>query len=107
MTTEDVNMEYQLSGGTLKQLLTSSDNDQELWEAGHTLQILSLKKIANAREGAGPDRYRIIVSDGEHYAQSMLATQLSFMVDEGQLAKNTIIRVDKLTCNNVQGRRYV
>ena len=105
MATQDVNMSYQLSGGTLKKLLNSGDDDA-LWQAGHTFQILSLKKVAGAREGNGPDRYRLIISDGEQYVQSMLATQLSHMVEDRQLQKNTIIQADKVTCNLVKGRRY-
>lgn len=37
------------------------------------------------------DRYRVILSDGTHYIQGMLATQLNSLVTDGQLMENTII----------------
>ncbi|KAI5119936.1 hypothetical protein M0805_002125 [Coniferiporia weirii] len=101
-------MAPELSAGSLKNLLAAEAGDNKLWEAKHILQILSLKKIGNAREGSGsPDRYRLIVSDGENYTQAMLATQLTPMVDDGQLVKNTVVCVEKLTCNNVQNKRLL
>ncbi|KAH8117078.1 replication factor-a protein [Phellopilus nigrolimitatus] len=98
----------QLTSGSLNRLLSAAPGDNDLWEAGHVLQILSLKKIGAAREGSnGPDRYRLIVSDSANYTQAMLATQLTHMVDEGALQKNTVIKVEKLTCNNVQNKRLL
>ena len=97
----------QLSTGSLKQLLTATDDtNSDLWDAGYVFQILSLKKIATARDGSGADRYRLIVSDGAVYSQAMLATQLTHMIEEEKLRKNTIIKVDRLTCNSVSNKRY-
>jgi replication factor A1 len=97
--------EPELTRGSLTKLLGGPSEDNGLWEAGHVLQILSLKKIGPAREGGGPDRYRLVISDGVHYTQAMLATQLSHMVEGGNLQKNTVMKVEKLTCNLVQSKR--
>lgn len=51
------------------------------------------------------DRYRVIVSDGEHFLQSMLATQLNHLVEEEQILKHSIAVIEKFTCNLVQGKK--
>ena len=45
--------------------------------------------------------------DGINYTQSMLATQLNHMVEDGELKKYTIVKVEKLSCNIVQSKRSV
>ena len=97
----------ELSTGSVKGLVNAEPGDNDLWEADHVLQLASVKKIGPAREGQGPDRYRIVLSDGVNYTQSMLATQLNHLVEDGELKKNTIVKVEKLTCNMVQGKRCV
>ena len=94
----------QLSEGCLQRLLSADASDNE-WEKGHIVQILSLKKIQSAQPTSAPDRYRLIVSDGLVYTQAMLAVQLAYMVDDGQLNKNTVVKVERLTCNNVSNKR--
>ncbi|KAI0636673.1 replication factor-a protein [Trametes polyzona] len=53
------------------------------------------------------DRYRVIVSDGEHFLQSMLATQLNHLVEEEQILKHSIAVIEKFTCNLVQGKKLL
>jgi replication factor A1 len=84
-----------------------------------TVQILSVKKI-NANGQSGQDRYRsatliiyriaklmirIILSDGVHFIQSMLATQLNAYVDDKSLDRNTVIKLTQFVTNAVQGRK--
>lgn len=96
----------QLTGGICSRLTTTQDEDEleALFNSAPTLQILSIKKV-----GAGPgstlDRYRIIVSDGEAFTQSMMATQLNHYVEDGSVVKNTVVVVEKFTCNYVQQKR--
>ena len=49
-----------------------------------TVQVLDIRKIS----GTGEDRYRLIISDGRFYAQSMITTQLNSLVEENKLQKN-------------------
>eukprot|EP00965_Chrysotila_dentata_P170726 5635836-Pleurochrysis_carterae.AAC.5 len=44
------------------------------------IQIVDVKKIANN----GGDRHRLVISDGQHLMQAMLATQLNHLVEQGQ-----------------------
>jgi replication factor A1 len=68
-----------------------------------TMQVIDIRKVG----GGTGDRYRLIISDGEYYAQSMLTTQLNFLIDNESLQKNAIITLDEYICNNVQERKIV
>ncbi|KAF8911056.1 hypothetical protein CPB84DRAFT_1763251 [Gymnopilus junonius] len=103
-------MSHQLSAGSIKLLQTASPDDVTVFESQHTLQFLSIKRVGNTPNPTGatpPDRYRIIMSDGVHYMQAMLATQLNSLVQDNIIGKNTIALIDKLTCNYVQEKRLI
>jgi len=97
----------QLSGGLCQRLQTAQAGD-DIFDEPHTVQFLSVKKVQPAPGAqAANDRYRIIISDGEHFLQSMLATQLNHMVTDEQIGKNTVAVIEKVTCNFVQEKRSV
>ena len=51
-----------------------------------TLQLIDVKKIPPANDHAmAQDRYRLDISDGTQMMPAMLATQLNFMMDSGQV----------------------
>ena len=101
---QDANMQngYQLSGGIIE-TLNKAGQDESLWQETHLLQVLSLKHIPTVNNNS--DRYRMIVSDGEKFTQAMLATQLNHLVKDEKIVKNSVVAVEKLTCNTVQGKR--
>lgn len=83
-------------------------SDEDLFTAGHTVQFLSIKQVTpttTASSNPAQDRYRIIISDGEHFLQAMLATQLNELVHNNSIGKNTVAVIEKLTCNFVQNKR--
>lgn len=102
-----MDVDAELTAGSLMKLLNSREDDEQLWSAGHIIQIVSMKKVTNpGREGqSGMDRYRLIISDGAYFTQAMLATQLNHMVDEERLGKLDVVKVEKLTCNTVQNKK--
>lgn len=53
------------------------------------------------------DTRRLIISDGVHFMQAMMATQLNHMLtgDTPEVQRNTIIKLTSYACNIVQGRR--
>ena len=67
------------------------------------LQIIDVKQIGtNGQQpqqlqagGTTTERFRLIVSDGEHYQQAMLATQLNGLVTSGQVRKFSVVQVDE------------
>ncbi|KZV65414.1 replication factor-a protein [Peniophora sp. CONT] len=101
-----------LTEGILEQLLVVDPKDP-IWESTPTLQFLSIKLVGNANttpapaDGDRPDRYRIIISDGQHFLQAMLATQLNDMVQTNVIGKNTIATIEKMVCNTIGGKRLV
>jgi replication factor A1 len=94
---------YQLSAGICERLYNASQDDEELYNTGHTVQFLSVKKVAPSVSTT--DRYRIFFSDGEHFIRAMLATQLNHLVDDESIGKNTIVLVERFTSNTLQGKR--
>lgn len=97
----------QLSAGICLKLQNAESGDEDLFTAGHTVQFLSIKQVTPTTTGssAAMDRYRIIISDGEHFLQAMLATQLNSLVHDDSIGKNTVAVIEKLTCNFVQNKR--
>jgi len=102
-----------LSGGICQRLHAGDSKDESLWSTKPTLQFLSIKKVV---PGANPglnnlnattDRYRIIISDGLHFLQAMLATQLNYLVEEDRIGKNTIALIDNMSCQTITEKRSV
>ncbi|GMH90990.1 hypothetical protein TrST_g6866 [Triparma strigata] len=62
------------------------------------VQVINIKKVGTQ------DRYRVILSDGTHYIQGMLATQLNQLVADNQLVENAIICLKEFITNVVQDK---
>lgn len=53
-------------------------------------------------------RYRVLVSDGMYSnSYAMLATQLNNLVEDKVVDEYCIVRVNKLQCNNMQGKKVI
>ena len=65
---------------------------------------MSFKKIPSA----STERFRLLISDGL-YSNScaMLATQLNSLITDGQIDEYCVIRVNKHSCNNMQGKKVI
>ncbi|KAJ7461513.1 hypothetical protein FB451DRAFT_1562794 [Mycena latifolia] len=96
----------QLTAGSCQALQNAAPGDASLFDATHTLQLLSVRLVSSNNTSA-MERYRIIVSDGEYFIQAMLATQLNSLVKDEEIRKNTIVNVTKMTCNFVQDKRLL
>ncbi|KAJ7461512.1 hypothetical protein FB451DRAFT_1181249 [Mycena latifolia] len=94
----------QLTAGSCQALQNAAPGDASVFDATHTLQLLSIRLVSSNNTSA-PERYRIIVSDGEHFIQVMLAPKLNSLVKDEEIRKNTIVNVTKMTCNFVQDKR--
>ncbi|KAG1754337.1 hypothetical protein EDB19DRAFT_1892356 [Suillus lakei] len=98
----------QLSSGICRRLNEAPQEEIDQLASGHTVQLLSIKKVAPTPSSTtATDRYRIIISDGVHFVQAMLATQLNDLVTNGDINKNTVVIIDKLACNFVQDKRLI
>ncbi|CCF49608.1 hypothetical protein NDA11_004405 [Ustilago hordei] len=96
-----------LSQGAIAQMIQTADPANSVQNP--ICQILSIKKIQASATSASNvgDRYRIILSDGVHYAQSMLASQKRSMVESGELEKHCLVRISQYASNSVQNRRIL
>ncbi|KAF9261402.1 replication factor-A protein 1 [Marasmius fiardii PR-910] len=105
-------MSYELEAGIAERLINAESDDEQIFTTPHTLQILSVKPIGSRdKDGQAPnpqsDRHRVILSDGVHFIQAMLATSLSPQVLDHSITKHTVIVTDKISCNYVQGKRLL
>lgn len=102
--------QIQLTGGFISERLFSTADDEEtraLLRSSPTLQVLSLKEMP-PKSDPPPSQvtYRLILSDGEHYIQTILRTELSSLVQDGSLVKTSIITLEEfLPQNPTQGKR--
>ncbi|XP_031483992.1 replication protein A 70 kDa DNA-binding subunit A-like [Nymphaea colorata] len=68
------------------------------------LQVYDIKLVMSQ---AANDRYRLLLSDGTHMQQSMLASQLNHYVKSGQLQKGSIVQMIEYICNTIQNRKII
>ena len=86
-------------------VLSLVNETQEASTFHPVMQILDIKKIGAS--GTGGDRYRVIISDGKHFAQSMVTTHLNELIETNQLQKHAVVKLTEYICNNVQNRKIV
>lgn len=99
--------EPQLTAGICSRLNDLSNIDEDILNSKPTIQFLSFKKVPpTTGVAANVDRYRIIISDGEHFLQAMLATQLNHLIEKEEIKKHSIVVIEKFSCNLVQDKRY-
>ncbi|UZJ52680.1 hypothetical protein CBS101457_002000 [Exobasidium rhododendri] len=70
-------------------------------------QVLTVKKIAPKGGESLPDRFRVILSDGDYYAQAMLSTQTKRIIDSGELNRNCLIKVISYAVNTIADRKIL
>ncbi|KIL66423.1 hypothetical protein M378DRAFT_10120 [Amanita muscaria Koide BX008] len=92
---------YQLSPGSCQRLHDAVSPYDPIFSQPHILQILSIEMLypptANSIE-----RYRMIMSDGVHYIQVMLAARLNQDIHEKKIQKYSVIFVEKMECNHLR-----
>ncbi len=70
-------------------------NGQTIYNA--TLQILDIKQLSQSR-------FRLVLSDGQYYIQSMLVSKYKSLVQNGILQKYTVIQLQKIAIATVNGK---
>ena len=99
-------LEEKLTKGICSRLSESipADND-EVYTSRPIVQLLSIKKV-NTGNAAQTDRHRVIISDGAHFIQAMLATQLNPLIENDTIGRYSVIQLERFIVNFVQNRRY-
>ncbi|KAG8907990.1 Replication factor A protein 1 [Tulasnella sp. 403] len=99
--------QVQLTAGAVKRYMDASNAGDEASLAGFypVVQLLNIKRVVAKNDG--PPRNRLIVSDGVHFAQAMLATQKNFLVDEGLIVRNSVVTLKSCHTNILGGKRLL
>ncbi|XP_010677435.2 replication protein A 70 kDa DNA-binding subunit A [Beta vulgaris subsp. vulgaris] len=71
------------------------------------LQVADIRLVNTQNPSSATERYRLLLSDGLHLQQGMLATQRNELVKSGALQKGSIIRLMQAVCNVIQGRTII
>lgn len=71
------------------------------------VQVTDLKRISNGTTPGSSARYRLAISDGTHFQQAMIATQLNFLITENRIQVNSLVRLMEIICNAVQDKCIV
>jgi replication factor A1 len=69
------------------------------------LQVINIKELA-PQKPQQQLRFRVVLSDGNHFAQGMLSSQLTHLASQQKLRENMIIRVTEFM-SNIVGDRMV
>jgi replication factor A1 len=91
---------FQLSTGCCEHLPLSSYDEDPHWREP-VVQFLSVKKVHRRNS----ERYRLIVSDGKHFIQGMLAIQCNALVESEEIQNFSVAVIEKWTSNTVQNKR--
>ncbi|KAK5987089.1 Replication factor A protein 1 [Cladobotryum mycophilum] len=94
----------QLSQGCLDVIFNDADKAAKLFPVP-VMQCLQIKQMAPSAQGG--DRYRLVMSDGRHYVQTMLATQANHVVHDGKLVRGCFARIKQYTPNNLKGKNIL
>ncbi|XP_042506103.1 replication protein A 70 kDa DNA-binding subunit E-like [Macadamia integrifolia] len=96
-------MAINLTGGAIAMLCNGEAQETDLKPV---LQVTDIR-LVNTQQQSTNERYRILLSDGSHLQQGMLATQMNFLVKSGKLQKGSIVRLTQFVCNVIQGRMII
>ncbi|KAM4545165.1 replication protein A 70 kDa DNA-binding subunit-like isoform 1-T1 [Odontesthes bonariensis] len=92
-------MPFTLTQGAVEALYKGSQVNNPV------LQLLNIRQINNA---SGPPRFRLMMSDGQHFLSSfLLATQLNNLPEENLLAPNCVCMLKRTTTNTLSDGRHV
>ncbi|KAL6985635.1 hypothetical protein U1Q18_019011 [Sarracenia purpurea var. burkii] len=70
------------------------------------LQVVDLRLVNTQNQGTA-ERYRVLLSDGSHLQQGMLATQKNDLVRSQSIQKGSIVQLTQFICNRIQGRAII
>ncbi|KAF4511929.1 hypothetical protein G6O67_001126 [Ophiocordyceps sinensis] len=93
-----------LSRGALDVIFNDPDKAGKLFPVP-VMQCLQVKQMAPSAQGG--DRWRLVMSDGQHYVQTMLTTQANHVIRDGKLTRGCLARVKQYTPNNLKGKNIL
>ncbi|KAI9740941.1 MAG: Replication factor A protein 1 [Claussenomyces sp. TS43310] len=91
----------QVTQGALNAIFNDPDNLQRDFPVP-VCQCVQIRPLA--AQGAGSERYRVVLSDIKNFVQSMLATGANHVIHEGKLKKGSFVRLKSYQANAVKGK---
>lgn len=95
-------MAINLSEGSIAMM---SNGETEGVDLNPVVQIADLKLVNSQNQNT--ERYRLLLSDGKHLQQGMLATQKNDLIRSEKLQKGSIVQLKQFICNVIQGRMII
>ncbi|KAK9095635.1 hypothetical protein Scep_027104 [Stephania cephalantha] len=74
-------------------------------DAKPVVQVADIKLVTTGQQST--ERYRMLLSDGAHLQQGMLATQLNGLVQAGKVQKGSVIQMSQFVSQVIQGRQII
>lgn len=86
---------------------TLASRDAAAMESKPVLQVADIRLVNTQQQQNSNERYRLLLSDGLHSQQGMLATQRNDLVKSGRLQKGSVIQLTQFVCNVIQQRMII
>ncbi|CAO1612768.1 unnamed protein product [Parajaminaea phylloscopi] len=99
--------DIKLKAGVIDRMVRTTNPSEAVSPDEAVVQILSIRKITTTAVTNTGDRYRVILSDGLHFAQGMLASQQKHLIETNQIDRNSVVRITSYAANSVQNRRIL
>ncbi|CAG8983163.1 hypothetical protein HYALB_00010311 [Hymenoscyphus albidus] len=95
----------QITTGALNAIFNDPDSLEQRFPVP-VCQCVQIKTLSSTGDGV-PERFRLVLSDVDHFVQSMLATQANHVVHDGKLKKGSIVRLKSYQANEVKGKKIL
>ena len=89
-----------LSSGWCSELVNVSADTVMFHDEG-ILQVLHATRLKEREDR--PERFRLVLSDGEHYVQALLSPALGYLVEEGKAVAFCLVEVSRVALGAVGG----
>lgn len=98
-------MSQTLTPNSIRQMVSienGGNHDPSFSPVVQALRVIPVKSAPNSQR-----RYRVILSDGTHHCQGMLATQNNIHIEKGELTDNSVLKVNDFMKNLVQQKTLI
>src|SRR5690242_1565213 len=102
MNREPAHMSVGITGGAITAMYANGATSETLKPV---LQVIDVKEIkANDPAKSAAPRFRLVISDGEHYQQAILSSQLAPLVTSNELPVYALFKATEYQINSVSNR---
>ena len=74
---------------------------------GSVVQALDTKRLPSGNLGQAAERFKLVVSDGQHYQQAVVVTELNARILSGEVQTLGLIKLTEVFCKVVQNRSVI